>query len=93
MSTVVTFQAAREAHADARWKWHLARERGQFRAMLDAEIEAKTAMEHMEAALAGMGFYGDFCEQAVGDFMRENEGWAAEAPFWGRIARGEQGTP
>ena len=93
MSTTVTFDTARAAHADARWKWHLARERGQFSAMLDAEIKAQAAVEHMEAALAGMGFDRDFCEQAVSDFLRENEEWAAVAPFWGRIARGEQGAP
>ncbi len=97
MAAAASFEDARTAHADARWAWHLARERGRFLAMLDAEIAAAAAVERMEAALARMqaalartGLDPAFCAQNVRDYVAENEEQAAVAPFWGRIARGEE---
>ncbi len=96
-AAAASFDAAREAHADARWAWHLAREGGRFLAMLDAEIAAAAAVERMEAALARVqaalartGLDPAFCAQNVRDYVAENEEQAAAAPFWGRIARGEE---
>ncbi len=96
-AAAASFDDAREAHADARWAWHLARERGRFLAMLDAEIAAAAAVERMEAALARVqaalartGLDPAFCAQNVRDYVAENEEQAAAAPFWGRIARGEE---
>ena len=98
MAAAASFEDARTAHADARWAWHLARERGRFLAMLDAEIAAAAAVERMEAALARMqaalvrtGLDPAFCAQSARDYVAENEERAAAAPFWGRIARGEEG--
>ena len=95
-AAAASFDAAREAHADARWAWHLARDRGRFLAMLDAEIAAAAALERMEAALARMqaalartGLDRAFCALAVRDYVAEDEERAAAAPFWGRVARGE----
>ena len=97
-AAAASFDDAREAHADARWAWHLARERGRFLAMLDAEIAAAAAVERMEAALARVqaalartGLDPAFCALAVRDYVAENEERAAAAHFWGRIARGEKG--
>ena len=97
IAAAASFEDARAAHADARWAWHLARERGRFLAMLDAEIAAAAAVERMEAALARMqaalaraGLDPAFCTQDVRDHVAENEARAAEAPFWGRIALGEK---
>ena len=92
-SVPATFWGAREAYADARWQWHLARERGEFIAMLDAEIRAAAAREGMDAALARMGFDQDFRTDAVRDFATEEEELAAMSPFWRRIARGETQSP
>ena len=96
-AAAASFDDARAAHADARWAWHLARERGRFLAMLHAEIAA-AALERMEAALARMqatlartGLDPAFCALVVQDYVAENEERAAAAPFWGRIARGEDG--
>ena len=95
-AAAASFDDAREAHADARWAWHLARERGRFIAMLDAEIEAAAALERMEAALArmqaalaGKGLAPAFCARDVREYVAQNEERAAAAPFWSRIARGE----
>ncbi len=97
-AAAASFDDAREAHADARWAWHLAREGGRFLAMLDAEIAAAAAVERMEAALARMqaalartGLDPAFCAQNVRDYVAENEEQAAAAPFWGRIAWSEEG--
>jgi hypothetical protein len=100
-----SFAAACEVHLDARWRWHLARERGLFQGMLEAEIAAAAAAQRMEAALAAMGadprtrdleialarLGFDARSEFARDVARQNEAMAAAAPFWNRIARGEEG--
>ena len=44
----------------------------------------------MQAALARTGLDPAFCALTVRDYVAENEERAAAAPFWGRIARGEE---